>query len=87
MLDPDLAKKRALQRCDLVSVDDRGITELVLHVLLDSACDSIRIEAKRKSCGAGGLSVTNWTAWRLPRTLPHALLIAEANCEKNSLRR
>jgi two-component system, cell cycle sensor histidine kinase and response regulator CckA len=80
-LDPDLAKKRALRLCDLVSAEDRDTTESLLHTLLDSTCNSIRIEAKRKSCAADGLAVTNWTAWRLPGAVPDALLIAEPNPE------
>lgn len=83
-LDPDLAKQRVLRLCDLVSAEDRDTTESLLRALLDSTCDSIRLEARRKSCGADGLAITNWTAWRLPTSgdaLPHALLIAEPNYE------
>jgi len=83
-LDPHLAKQSVLRLIDLVPAEDRETTEALLRALLNSTCDSIRVEGRERASATDGLAVTHWTAWRLPASgeeLPHALLIAERNHE------
>ncbi|MGB9361414.1 MAG: histidine kinase dimerization/phospho-acceptor domain-containing protein, partial [Candidatus Sulfotelmatobacter sp.] len=83
-VNPLLLQQRVLRLSDLVPPEDRGTTESLLRALLNSTCDSIRVEGREKGSATDGTEVIHWTAWRLPALggeLPHALLIAERNHE------
>ncbi|MGD0569107.1 MAG: ATP-binding protein [Candidatus Sulfotelmatobacter sp.] len=76
-LDRGVAHRRCLRLGELVRPQDRAKTDLLLHDLLESKCDSIAIGIR----GAGhGQTITQWTAWRQPGCggePDHALLFAE----------
>lgn len=76
-LDRGVAHRRCLRLGELVRPQDRAKTDLLLHDLLGSKCDSIAIEIR----DAGhGQTMTHWTAWRQPGSggeADHALLLAE----------
>lgn len=76
-LDRGVAHRRCLRLGELVRPQDRAKTDLLLHDLLESKCDSFAIEIR----GAGqGQAMTQWTAWRQPGSggeADHALLLAE----------
>ena len=82
-LDSKLAKERILRLSDLVPPENHETTKSLLRALLDSTCESIRVEGKATR-GVDALAVTNWIAWRLPVSSgqpPDALLIAETKHE------
>ncbi|MGA8270186.1 MAG: ATP-binding protein [Candidatus Sulfotelmatobacter sp.] len=81
-LEPHLANQPRLLVYDLIPAEERDRTRSLLGALLDSSCESIRIEGKRRL--ADELAAINWTAWRVStrgENPPHALLIADPNSE------
>jgi len=81
-LGPHLANQPRLLLYDLIPAEERDRTESLLSALLTSACESIRIEGKRRI--SDRLAVNNWTAWRVSvpgEESPHALLIADVSRE------